>query len=84
MADGGLGMHGASTAAPVSGLLGRTADFEALSVVVPVFNSERTLAPLVERLGVVLGACVQSFEIILVDDGSFGGSWDVITGLAHD
>ncbi|MDP9121434.1 MAG: glycosyltransferase family 2 protein [Acidobacteriota bacterium] len=54
-----------------------------LSVVVPVYNSEATLAELVRRLEPVLAAAAPaSFEIILVDDGSRDGSWQMITGLA--
>jgi glycosyltransferase involved in cell wall biosynthesis len=39
-----------------------------LSVVIPVYNSERTIAPLVDRLQVCLTGYL--FEIILVNDGS--------------
>ncbi|GAB2556529.1 glycosyltransferase family 2 protein [Spirosoma aerophilum] len=42
-----------------------------LSVVIPVYNSERTVAPLVDRLQACLAG--QSFEIILVNDGSTDG-----------
>ncbi len=41
-----------------------------LSVVVPVFNEARNLPPLIERLVPVLDACVASWEVILIDDGS--------------
>ncbi|QDK78207.1 glycosyltransferase family 2 protein [Spirosoma sp. KCTC 42546] len=39
-----------------------------LSVVIPVYNSERTIGPLVERLQTCLTG--RSFEIVLVNDGS--------------
>ncbi|WP_420151852.1 glycosyltransferase family 2 protein [Spirosoma sp.] len=39
-----------------------------LSVVIPVYNSERTIGPLVERLQACLAS--RSFEIVLVNDGS--------------
>ena len=39
-----------------------------LSVVIPVYNSERTIGPLVEQLQVCLAG--RAFEIILVNDGS--------------
>jgi glycosyltransferase involved in cell wall biosynthesis len=42
-----------------------------LSVVIPVYNSERTIAPLVDRLQACLAG--QLFEIILVNDGSTDG-----------
>jgi polyisoprenyl-phosphate glycosyltransferase len=41
-----------------------------LSIVVPVYNEARNLPLLIERLGPVLDACVASWEVILVDDGS--------------
>jgi len=52
-----------------------------VSVVVPVFNSEATLAPLVERLR---GALARRYdlEIVLVNDGSADGSGEVCRELA--
>jgi glycosyltransferase involved in cell wall biosynthesis len=41
-----------------------------VSIVVPVHNSEVTLPELMRRLDAVLPAIAQSFEVILVDDGS--------------
>ena len=41
-----------------------------LSIVVPLFNEEATLAELHHRLTTVLKAIASSYEIILVDDGS--------------
>ncbi len=55
-----------------------------VSVVVPVYNSEHTLDPLVERLSHVLPTCTRAYEIILVDDGSRDASWDVVSRLASD
>ncbi|GAB4051649.1 glycosyltransferase family 2 protein [Spirosoma litoris] len=43
-----------------------------LSVVIPVYNSERTIGPLVDRLQTCLAG--QVFEIVLVNDGSADGS----------
>ena len=53
-----------------------------ISVVVPVYNSEESLRPLVERLGSVLAGLADTFELILVNDGSRDGSWDVVQELA--
>jgi glycosyltransferase involved in cell wall biosynthesis len=53
-----------------------------LSIVVPVYNSEKSLPILVERTGRALAADARSLEMILVNDGSRDGSWDVIRGLA--
>ncbi len=43
-----------------------------LSVVIPVYNSERTIGPLVERLQTCLAG--ERFEIVLVNDGSADSS----------
>jgi glycosyltransferase involved in cell wall biosynthesis len=54
---------------------------EGISVIVPVYNSEQTLEPLVNRLQTVLSESADNFEIILINDGSKDGSWQVITKL---
>ena len=53
-----------------------------LSVVVPVYRGESLVEPLVERLNGALPKFVQKYEVILVNDGSPDGSWDVIACLA--
>ncbi|HOO77088.1 MAG TPA: glycosyltransferase family 2 protein [bacterium] len=55
-----------------------------VSVVVPVYNSEATIAPLVDRLRRVLAEAAEDYEIILVNDGSTDRSWDTIRTLAAD
>jgi undecaprenyl-phosphate 4-deoxy-4-formamido-L-arabinose transferase len=57
-----------------------------ISVLVPVFNSELSLANLVARLCPVLSQTGEKFEAVLVNDGSRDGSWDVIGRLSrsHD
>src|SRR6478752_1656691 len=55
-----------------------------LSVVVPVYNSEASLRPLVARLSPVLSALTPEHELILVNDGSRDGSWNVIQDLARE
>ena len=52
-----------------------------LSIVVPVFNSEKSLDALVVELREVLGGT--EAELLLVNDGSRDRSWDVITSLAE-
>jgi glycosyltransferase involved in cell wall biosynthesis len=54
------------------------------SVVVPVFNSENSLLQLVSRLKKVFDEVIKdSFEVILVDDGSsHPGTWPVLERLA--
>jgi len=51
-----------------------------VSVVVPVFNGERTLAELVRRIEAALEG--REHEVVLVDDGSQDGSWPAIKALA--
>jgi glycosyltransferase involved in cell wall biosynthesis len=53
-----------------------------VSVVVPVYNSEQSLEELARRLGRALDSREGQYELILVNDGSRDGSWDVICGLA--
>ena len=54
-----------------------------ISVVVPCFNSEKSLVPLVSRLQQTLAAANLSFEAILVEDGSRDVTWEVIQDLAR-
>ena len=54
-----------------------------ISVVVPVYNSQTTLRELVGRLAAVLPDVGDSFEAVLVNDGSRDGSWQVIVELAR-
>ena len=55
---------------------------DGISVVVPVYNSEGSLTPLVERLVAVLPSSAAEWEILLINDGSRDRSWDVIRDLA--
>lgn len=52
-----------------------------LSIVIPVYNSEASLKPLLERLSGVLPSLAGSYEVILVNDGSRDKSWSVISSL---
>src|SRR5688572_24091311 len=54
-----------------------------ISVIVPVYNSEVTLEPLVQRLQEVLPNVAESFELILVNDGSRDKSWEVVKKLSE-
>lgn len=54
----------------------------AVSVIVPVFNSQKSLEPLVRRISVALSNV--DHEIILVDDGSIKPSWATIQDLASE
>lgn len=54
-----------------------------VSIVVPVYNSEATLAALVERLERVLVQVAERHEVLLVNDGSRDSSWRVVQSLAR-
>ena len=54
-----------------------------VSVIVPVRNNADTLAELHRRLVEVLTAGGLTWEILLSDDGSQDGSWDVISDLVE-
>lgn len=54
-----------------------------ISVVVPLFNEEGSLAELAAWIGRVMASNGYSYEIIFVDDGSSDSSWEVIEGLAE-
>jgi len=55
--------------------------FDGISVIVPVYNSQETLRPLVTRLKSTLQPCTDVFEIILINDGSLDNSWQVVGEL---
>lgn len=52
-----------------------------ISVIVPVYNEEPNIEPLVMRLLESLKSMERSFEIILIDDGSTDGSHDILKTL---
>jgi len=52
-----------------------------LSVVIPVYNSQDSLPPLVSALAGTLPALSQEFEVILVNDGSKDQSWEAVQAL---
>jgi len=60
-----------------------SADKPSLTVVVPVYNSEASLGPLVDRLAPVLPRIASAYELILVNDGSRDGSWKVVESLCR-
>lgn len=59
-----------------------TGNINSCSVVIPVYNSQDTLAPLVSRLAAVLPTVAPAYEVILVNDGSVDDSWEVVQTLA--
>ena len=53
-----------------------------LSIVIPVYNSEGTLPRLVARIAEAVRPRYEAVELILVNDGSRDGSWDVVREVA--
>lgn len=53
-----------------------------LSVVIPVYQAEQTLAELTAELMSALNAITEDYDIWLIDDGSTDGSWRTIERLA--
>lgn len=56
---------------------------ESISVVVPVYNSQKSLPLLVEALIPVLTQLSPEFEILLVNDGSMDESWKAILDISR-
>jgi undecaprenyl-phosphate 4-deoxy-4-formamido-L-arabinose transferase len=52
-----------------------------ISLVVPVYNEERTLVEVYRQAVVALEGLGRPYEIIFVDDGSTDGTWRVLEGL---
>ncbi len=52
-----------------------------LSIIVPVYNEEESLTPLMEWIVRVLGSDY-SYEVIMIDDGSTDDSWKVTQALS--
>ena len=54
-----------------------------ISVVIPVYNCAGCLRALHERLTATLSALTPDYEIVLVDDRSRDGAWEILTELAR-
>ena len=54
-----------------------------ISVVVPVYRSKDSLKELHRRLGEVLPALADDYEVLFVEDDGNDGSWAIITDLAE-
>jgi undecaprenyl-phosphate 4-deoxy-4-formamido-L-arabinose transferase len=54
-----------------------------LSVVVPVFNEQENLSPLLGRLAETLGALGKEYEVILVNDGSRDDSLEILEAASQ-
>jgi undecaprenyl-phosphate 4-deoxy-4-formamido-L-arabinose transferase len=52
-----------------------------ISVVIPVFNEERTIEEVVRRAVETLDALARPYEVIVVDDGSGDATWSILERL---
>ncbi len=52
-----------------------------VSVVIPIFNEEENIPPLLEKIEAALTSLGRPFEVIMVDDGSTDRSAQVLRGL---
>ena len=52
-----------------------------ISVVIPVYHSEKSIALLTRQLADVLPGIADDYELIMVEDSSGDGSWDVVKSL---
>jgi len=55
-----------------------------ISVVVPLYNEVESLPELTSWIGLVMAANNFSYEVILIDDGSTDGSWELIEKLCNE
>jgi len=55
-----------------------------LSIVIPLYNEEENVKPLYEKLKAALDGAGREYEIIVVDDGSTDGSFEVLKRLHED
>jgi undecaprenyl-phosphate 4-deoxy-4-formamido-L-arabinose transferase len=54
---------------------------QTLSIVIPAYNSERTIGELVDRLLAVVPGIATSYEVLIVNDGSVDGTWSAIESM---
>lgn len=55
-----------------------------LSIVISLFNEQESLSELISWIHSALKGKVESYEILLIDDGSNDGSWSTIQSLAKE
>jgi glycosyltransferase involved in cell wall biosynthesis len=75
---------GMSTGAAAKNPGVRQPGWRQISIVIPVYRSEAILTELVRRLEPVLASLADNFELVLVNDCSPDGSWDVISRLVQE
>ena len=55
----------------------------ALSIVIPVYNESENLADLITSTSAAMQGFGDSYEILLVDDGSTDDSWAIMKSIAR-
>jgi glycosyltransferase involved in cell wall biosynthesis len=55
-----------------------------LSVVIPVYNEEENIEPLIREINATVSPQIQQYEIIIVDDGSRDATFQVLSRLHQD
>lgn len=55
-----------------------------ISVVIPVYRSEKSIGPLVKQLATTLPSLTDNFEVVLVEDNGGDGSWAVVERLSRE
>ena len=55
---------------------------DTLSILIPVFNEEESIAPLYDRLVTALKKAGRAYEIIFIDDGSSDGSLEILLDIS--
>ena len=55
-----------------------------LSIVIPVYNGQESLIPLINRLAKVLPSTADAYEVLLINDESQDNSWELIQSLAKE
>lgn len=54
-----------------------------ISIVIPVYRSEKTLSELINRIKISLGQFEPNYEVILIEDCGGDNSWEEIQSLAN-
>jgi glycosyltransferase involved in cell wall biosynthesis len=57
---------------------------EMISVIIPVFNEEKNISPLYEKLTAVLKRLQQGYEVIFIDDGSTDNTLNHLRGISKE
>ena len=55
-----------------------------ISVIIPLFNEAESLPELSSWIARVMAENGYSYEVLMVDDGSDDGSWDVVKSLSAE